>query len=187
MNKKIIVITGASGTGKTTISHYLKEKYQIPNVITHTTRMPREGEKNGIDYYFETNKTFSEKHYLEQVEYSGHKYGSSVEGLESMWKKVDLASIVVDTAGAIAYKKKYGKQAVVIFLELDLPNLAKRLKKRGDTPDRIIQRINSEEFNRDLKIPQELQGNSYEIVNNDMNATKIRVDEIINELNVRKK
>ncbi|MFC6323235.1 guanylate kinase [Companilactobacillus baiquanensis] len=184
MNKKIIVITGASGTGKTTISHYLKEKYQIPNVITHTTRMPRNGEKNGIDYYFETNESFSENHYLEKVEYSGHKYGSSEEGLESMWSKVDVASIVVDTAGAIAYKKKYGEKAIVIFLELDLPNLAKRLKKRGDTPDKIIQRINSEEFNRDLKIPQELQGKSYEIVNKDMNITKMKVDKLLNDLNI---
>lgn len=184
MNKKIIVITGASGTGKTTISHYLKENYQIPNVITHTTRMPRDGEKNGVDYYFETDKSFSENHYLEKVEYSGHKYGSSEEGLESMWNKVDVASIVVDTAGAIAYKKKYGKQAIVIFLELDLPSLSERLKKRGDNPDRIIQRINSEEFHRDLKIPQELQGKAYEIINKDMNITKNKVDKLMKALNL---
>ena len=48
MDKKIIVITGASGTGKTTISKYLQDTYHIPSVITHTTRLPRVGEKDGI-------------------------------------------------------------------------------------------------------------------------------------------
>lgn len=184
MNKKIIVITGASGTGKTTISHYLKEKYNIPNVITHTTRKPRVGEVNGVDYYFETKDSFSENHYLEQVEYSGNKYGSSEEGLNKMWSKVDICSIVVDTKGAIAYKRKYGEQAIIIFLEIDLPVLAKRLKSRGDDPERIMQRINSEEFKRDLKIPQELSQKAYKIVNKSMNLTEMKVDKLMKTLNV---
>lgn len=107
MKNKVIVITGASGTGKTTISRYLEDKYRIPHVITHTTRAPRTGEKNGVDYYFETKESFDKNHFLEQVEYSGNKYGSSVEGLEQAWQKSPLVSIVVDSKGAIAYQKRY--------------------------------------------------------------------------------
>lgn len=56
--KKIIVLTGTSGVGKTTISHYLAAAYHISAIITHTTRPPRSQEKNGVDYYFETAAIF---------------------------------------------------------------------------------------------------------------------------------
>lgn len=49
---KLIVITGATGTGKTTVSAYLRDNYRIHRVMTHTTRPPRTGEQNGVDYYF---------------------------------------------------------------------------------------------------------------------------------------
>ncbi|KRK81107.1 guanylate kinase [Companilactobacillus nodensis] len=182
MDKKIIVITGASGTGKTTISQYLKQKYNIPPVLTHTTRAPRAGEVDGVDYHFETDETFSKNHYLEQVEYSGFHYGSSEESLEQTWKTVDVASIVVDTAGAISYKKKYGDTAVVIFLEVDVETVAHRLHGRGDDPERLTRRINSEEFKRDLRIPDELRGKSYEIVNKDIKITEKKVDKVVNNL-----
>ncbi len=179
MDKKIIVITGASGTGKTTISRYLKDTYHIPSVITHTTRLPRDGEKNGVDYHFETKESFLKNHYLEKVEYSGNWYGSSEESLNETWKKYDSASIVVDTAGAISYKKKYGKDAVVIFLEVDLDTVTKRLTKRGDDSSRLQARINSDEFRRDLNIPEELRSKCYKITNKNIQITKENVNNIL--------
>jgi guanylate kinase len=59
---KLIVITGATGTGKTTVSGYLRDNYRIHRVMTHTTRPARTGEKNGVDYYFETPASFATKH-----------------------------------------------------------------------------------------------------------------------------
>ncbi|WP_125772456.1 guanylate kinase [Companilactobacillus furfuricola] len=182
MNKKIIVITGASGTGKTTISRYLEEKYQIPHVITHTSRAPRTGEKNGVDYYFETNDSFENNHYLERVEYSGNKYGSSEEGLQKAWQKADIASIVLDSKGAIAYRKKYGQDCIVIFMKADPDIVADRLRNRGDEEHRVAQRLVSEENRRDFEIPKELHRNHYEIINKDIRITKDRVDEIIKSI-----
>ncbi|AUI72220.1 AAA family ATPase [Companilactobacillus alimentarius] len=179
MDKKIIVITGASGTGKTTISKYLKDTYHIPSVITHTTRLPREGEKDGIDYHFETKESFFKNHYLEKVEYSGHWYGSSEESLKKTWEKYDAVSIVVDTKGAISYKKKYGKNAVVIFLEVSFDKVTQRLKKRGDDQSRLSTRINSEEFQRDLKIPCELVNECYKITNDNIKKTEEKVNNIL--------
>ena len=180
MDKKIIVITGASGTGKTTISKYLRATYHIPSVITHTTRLPRAGEKDGVDYYFETKDSFLKNHYLERVEYSGNWYGSSEESLNKTWEKYDTASIVVDTKGAVSYKEKYGKQAVVIFLEVDLETVTQRLADRGDDKSRLQARISSEEFHRDLNIPKELQGKCYKIINNSIEETKESVNKILN-------
>ncbi|AKP67593.1 guanylate kinase [Companilactobacillus ginsenosidimutans] len=179
MDKKVIVITGASGTGKTTISRYLEDTYNIPHVITHTTRLPRDGEVNGVDYYFETPESFEKNHYLERVEYSGNKYGSSVEGLEETWKKSDIASIVVDTKGAIAYQKKFGDAAIILFLKADPEEVADRLAKRGDEKARLLKRMASEENRRDFEIPKELYGNYYEIVNKDIKKTKDYVNQVI--------
>ena len=179
MDKKIIVITGASGTGKTTISKYLKDTYHIPSVITHTTRLPRAGEKDGIDYYFETKDSFQMNHYLERVEYSGNWYGSSAESLNKTWEKYNTASIVVDTKGAVSYKEKYGKRAVVIFLEVDLNTVTQRLEDRGDDRKRLMMRINSDEFHRDLQIPPELEGKCYKITNNNIEETKENVNKVL--------
>ena len=93
--KHVIVITGATGTGKTTVSTYLKTKYQIPRIITHTTRPKRPGEQDGVDYYFETDASFGHNHFLEAVTYAGYQYGSSYEGLERAFEKSDLVSIVL--------------------------------------------------------------------------------------------
>lgn len=182
MNNKIIVITGASGTGKTTISQYLEEKYHIPHVVTHTTRLPRAGEVNGVDYYFETNESFEKNHFLERVEYSGNKYGSSEEGLEEAWKKSPIASIVLDTKGAVAYREKYGDDAVILFMKVDPKILADRLKKRGDAQERLAQRLSSEENRRDYQIPKELYRKHYEIINKDIKKTKECIDDIIKDI-----
>jgi guanylate kinase len=179
MNKKVIVITGASGTGKTTVSRYLEETYQIPHVVTHTTRPPREGEVNGVDYYFETNDSFDDNHYLEQVNYSGNRYGSSEEGLEEAWKKADIASIVVDSKGAIAYREKYGDDAIIVFLKADKDAVENRLRNRGDGEERLIKRLASEENRRDFEIPKELYGNYYEIINKDIKKTKDLISKVV--------
>ncbi|MDB7636254.1 guanylate kinase, partial [Lactococcus garvieae] len=72
MNRKVFVLTGNTGTGKTTVANYLNEFFEMPKVITHTTRAPREGEVDQVDYYFETEASFKQNHYLESVTYSNY-------------------------------------------------------------------------------------------------------------------
>ena len=75
MKRKVFVLTGNTGTGKTTVANYLNEFYEMPKVITHTTRPPRDGEVDQVDYYFENDASFGDNHYLESVEYSHYRYG----------------------------------------------------------------------------------------------------------------
>lgn len=84
--KKIILIAGPSGAGKTTISDYLYEKYDIPRVLTHTTRPMRVGEKQNVSYHFETDDSFKQLHFFEHVKYGSYQYGSSREALNLAWK-----------------------------------------------------------------------------------------------------
>ncbi len=178
--KRIFVITGPTGSGKTTVSHYLKDHYGVPQVITHTTRAPRDGEVDGRDYYFETPTSFATKHYLEHVTYSGNQYGSSREGLAAAWDKSPFISIVLDTAGAITYARELGEQAVIIYLEVpDQGALVERLTKRGDHPARIKKRVASHEYRRDQELPAGLVGHATAIVNDDWQVTKQKLDALV--------
>ncbi|MBS9338950.1 guanylate kinase [Fructobacillus sp. M2-14] len=182
MQKRVIVIMGATGVGKTSICSYIGEKYNIPQVITHTTRPMRDGEADGVDYYFETPASFKEKHFLESVSYAGNSYGSSMEGLKKAWAKSDLAVTVLDTKGGITYKEELGDQAWLWYVTVsDQKELVERLHERGDGDVAVEKRINSAEFKRDLKLPEELEGNAEVLLNDDWKSLKAQVDGLINQ------
>ena len=180
MENRVFVITGAAGSGKTTVRDYLHDQYKMARVITHTTRPPRDYERDGVDYYFEDEHSFFENHFLESVHYAGQYYGSSYEGLENAWEKSPLATIVLDTAGAITYKEKLGEKAVIIFLQVgDTNELQRRMQGRGDNAEMVAKRVSSKEYNRALEMPYELQGKAYKVVNHDWEQTRSQIDEIV--------
>ena len=80
-NKYVFIVTGAAGSGKTTVANYLQDHYGMHRVITHTTRLPRPGEQDGVDYHFETPNSMKKLHLLEQVTYDQFQYGYSLECL----------------------------------------------------------------------------------------------------------
>ena len=171
--KRVIVIMGASGTGKSTVSAYLTQQFGIPRVLTHTTRPARQGEVSGVDYYFETPASFAQNHYLEAVTYSGYQYGSSYEGLTRAWAQNDLVSIILDTAGGLTYQHALGAQFAGLFLTVpDAAHLADRLVARGDAPARVAARLASAETKRDLTLPPVLAPFTTVVVNADWAATK---------------
>ncbi|MDR3240829.1 MAG: guanylate kinase [Lactobacillaceae bacterium] len=183
MSEKVFVLTGNTGTGKTTVANYLADFYQVPKVVTHTTRLPREGEQNGIDYYFETDASFETMHYLERVEYNQQKYGSSYEGLELAWQKNQLITIVLDTAGAVTYARELGDKAVIIFMSVtNEKELHDRLIERGDNAAMIEKRLHSAEFARDLNVPEPLQGIAHVVLNDEWSDTKHEIDQIIQDV-----
>ncbi|MCH5462302.1 guanylate kinase [Lactobacillus sp. LC28-10] len=181
--KHVIVITGATGTGKTTVSTYLKTKFQIPRIITHTTRPMRPGEKDGVDYYFETDASFASNHYLESVTYAGYQYGSSYEGLQRAFEKNDLVSIVLDTKGAETYVRELKEQAFILFLTVGQSViLHERLRDRGDQLEMIQSRIKSKEYSRDLTLPADLKGVATVIQNDHWGNTQEKLDTIVTQL-----
>ncbi|MCM0583247.1 AAA family ATPase [Weissella diestrammenae] len=180
MSEKIFVITGNTGTGKTTVANYLADFYQMPKVVTHTTRLPRTGEQNGIDYYFESDTSFETMHYLERVEYDHKKYGSSHEGLSRAWEKNSYITIVLDTAGAITYAQTLGARAVIIFMTVSDINILKlRLVTRGDYEGNVAKRLESDEYQRDRELPAALAGVAHVVVNDDWAETKHTIDQIV--------
>lgn len=180
--KKIIVLTGTSGVGKTTISHYLAAAYHIPAIITHTTRPPRSQEKNGVDYYFESAASFAQQDLIEQVSYAGYRYGSSIQGLQQAWRHANVASIILDPAGAQKYYERLGQRVLFWFIVADVPVLTQRLQQRGDDAVQLKQRLQSQEFLRDLQVPVTLQSIATIIPNNDWRQTQQQLARLVQPL-----
>lgn len=182
-NKYVFIITGAAGSGKTTVANYLQAHYDMHRVITHTTRLPRPGELDGKDYHFETPYSLKKLHLLEKVTYDQFQYGSSLEGLEEGWKQGKNDVIVLDTAGAITYHRRLGAQAVIIFLTVThMASLAKRMTLRGDKISAIRSRLHSQEYHRDLALPIALKGIAHVVINDQWKNTMKQVDGIVNQI-----
>lgn len=181
--KKLILIAGPSGAGKTTVSRYLTDKYQIPRVLTHTTRKPRLGEKNGVDYYFEDEASFSKLHFFESVNYSGHQYGSSKEALDLAWQKHEVVSLIVDVTGVESYVEKLAEQVLFIYVTVtDLSIIEERMRARGDSQESIAARTASAEHQRDQVLPGKLQQKAFILYNDDWDSTKERLDILVKSL-----
>lgn len=180
---KLIIIAGPSGAGKTTISDYLQRTYGIARVITHTTRPPRPGEKEGISYYFETPASFRRLHFIEHVRYGSYQYGSSREALQKAWTKSPIVSLIVETAGARSYLRQLPGETIFLFVTVsDLKVLAQRLRKRGDQAAEIKKRLMSPEFKRDLVLSPGLAKQAITIVNDDWGQTKYQLDALMKRL-----
>ncbi|MFA6545528.1 MAG: guanylate kinase [Limisphaerales bacterium] len=153
-NTLLIVLSAPSGGGKTTLcEQMLRNNPNISRAVTCTTRAPREGERDGVDYYFLTAEDFLKRvqagNFLEHATVYGNSYGtlkSEVLGKLRAGKDVLLA---VDVQGAAAIRTQgeqedeLARALVEVFLTPEsLTVLEKRLKKRGkDAPDAIKKRL----------------------------------------------
>lgn len=138
----IIVLLGASGSGKSTIEHELATHYGFEKIVSYTTREPRKNEENGKDYYFVDNETFNEilndNLFAEYDEYSQNRlYGT----LKSDY--IDGNKVVVLTPNGLRQIKKNCENEN-IFIVLVEASLGTRIK-------RYIDRCGVDNFNFDDK------------------------------------
>ncbi|MES1225287.1 MAG: guanylate kinase [Bacteroidota bacterium] len=158
-NHKLIIITAPSGAGKTSITHYLLDKYkQLAFSISAATRKPRAHEKNGVDYYFISKEEFKQKiQHNEFVEwemvYEGKYYGTLKSELQRIWNNQQTPVLDIDVKGAIHVQQQYTQNCLSIFIEppaIDV--LRKRLKSRGTETEETLQaRINKAAYEISFK------------------------------------
>lgn len=144
---KLIVISGPSGAGKTTLLKRLFECLPELSVsISATTRSPRPGEVNGVDYYFLTPEEFQRRResgeFLECYEVfgRGHWYGTLQSEVAPSLAAGKSIVLEIDVQGALAVLERY-PDAVTIFVHPSSPEeLERRLRGRGTEAEESIQR-----------------------------------------------
>jgi guanylate kinase len=138
----LFVISGPSGTGKTTI---IRELFKLlPDLrfsVSATTREKRQDEINGKDYYFITKQDFEEKikrgDFVEWEEVHGNLYGTLKSEVENNLNKPYDIVFDVDVKGALSIKKAY-PESVTIFIDAPKEDLLERLKRRKTEPEEAI-------------------------------------------------
>lgn len=151
---KIIIITAPSGAGKSTITHYLLNKYpQLSFSISAATRSPRGKERNGVDYYFLSEEEFKHKihedAFLEwEMVYEGKYYGTLKSELDRIWSAGKVPMLDIDVKGAIHVQQQFEDNCLSIFIEPpSVDELRKRLESRGtETPESLATRINKASY-----------------------------------------
>jgi len=130
------VISAPSGTGKTTLCRMLlKQMDRVVFSVSHTTRPPRPGEVDGVDYHFVTKEVFlsmiKQGAFLEWAEVHGHFYGTSKEGvLKQLAEGLDVL-LDIDVQGARQVKKSFPEAIMIFILPPTFQELERRLRSRG--------------------------------------------------------
>ncbi|MFO8069151.1 MAG: AAA family ATPase [Alkalibacterium sp.] len=138
--KRLIVLVGPSGSGKTTLGDELSER-GLPKLVTTTTRKPRPGETDGIDYYFKKEEELDPDDFVEQTIYNGNLYGLTKAEVREALIKFPLVHVSLDKNGAKALKAVYPEETFVVFVYVSEEEMRKRMKIRGDKEDKIAERI----------------------------------------------
>lgn len=145
---KLIVISAPSGAGKTTLCHkLLKEFPDITLSISSTTRGPRGGEKNGVDYFFITKDKFQDmitsNRFAEWAIVHENYYGTSKDVIETALKQNKSVLLDIDVQGAESLRKVYPDICHTFFIAPpSIQELETRLRQRGtDTEETIQKRV----------------------------------------------
>lgn len=144
----LIVLSGPSGVGKGTVR---KELFSQPNTnyeysISMTTRAPREGEVDGVDYFFKTREEFEELieqgGLLEHAEFVGNYYGTPVEYVNETLEAGRDVFLEIEVQGAAQIRKKAPDALFIFLAPPSISELQQRLVGRGTETEEIIkQRI----------------------------------------------
>lgn len=145
---KPVVISGPSGSGKSTLLKKLFAEFpdRFGFLVSNTTRQPRPGEKDGVDYHFTTvddfKKMIDEKKFIEWAQFLGNYYGTSVKAVDDVQRLGKTCLLDIDMQGVKAVKALEIDARYLFLLPPSIETLRERLEGRGtETPELIEKRI----------------------------------------------
>lgn len=177
----LIVISGPSGAGKGTICKELLDKHNnIYISVSATTRSPRAGEVDGINYYFLTKESFEEKvsqnGFLEYANVHGNFYGTPKVNVEKMLEEGKDVILEIDIQGALQVKENFSEGVFIFILPPSMEELKQRIIKRGsETPESLMKRFKSA-----YKEINFVSRYNYAVVNDEVETATEKIEAIIN-------
>jgi len=147
MRGLLIVISGASGTGKGTVcKKILADMPEVAYSISATTRSPRPGEVDGREYYFLDYDEFQEwiaaDRFLEYAEVYGNFYGTPLNKIEERLNRGEDILLEIDVQGALNVKRKCPEGIYIFLLPPSLEELKRRIEGRGtETVESLSRRL----------------------------------------------
>lgn len=180
--KKLFVISGSSGVGKgTVINAFLKKRPEFKLSISYTTRKKREGEVEGVNYFYRSREEFlkgiENDEFLEWAEFSGNLYGTKKEYIKKcLDNKADIL-LEIDTQGALQIKEKLPNSVLIFIAPPSFEELEQRLRGRNtESEEAILKRL---EF---VKLEMENSNKfDYVLVNDEIENVIVELEKIIDE------
>lgn len=142
----LIILSGPSGVGKGTVRKYIEKtnKIQFVYSISMTTRLPRGGEKNGVDYYFVNHEEFQRNidnnNFLEWAQFVGNRYGTPKDKVEELRNQGINVFLEIEINGATqVIDNHYDDRTITFFLmPPSLKKLEERIRNRKTESDEVI-------------------------------------------------
>jgi len=144
----VFVVSGPSGSGKTSLCAAILERHDWLRLsVSHTTRLPREGEEDGKDYHFVDREVFQEligkDEFLEWAEVHGYCYGSAADNLETSGQNQGLM-FEVDCNGARQIREKIPDAVFIFVMPSSVQDIVSRIRNRGGMEyDELLVRIDT--------------------------------------------
>lgn len=177
---KLIVITGPSGVGKGTLVKLLLQRYpQLKVSISATTRQPRPGERDGVDYYFLNKKDFEtailNQELLEWAEYAGNYYGTPQAQVREQIELGNYILLEIELAGARAIANIFPEARRIFILPPSITELEERIRNRGtNSAESIAKRL--EIAQQEIAASNEFD---FQIVNDDLESAIAKLETAI--------
>ena len=177
---KLFIFSGPSGAGKGTIcKSLLEENKELAISVSMTTRAPRNGEVEGVSYYFTDKETFrtriDEGEFLEHAEVYGNYYGTPKGPvIEKLRNGIDVI-LEIDMQGALKVKENYPEGVFIFILPPSMSELRKRLTGRGTETEEAIEL----RLGETLKELSYIEKYDYCVVNGELEEAVARVKSIV--------
>lgn len=176
----LIILSGPSGVGKGTVCTALRPRMpELVYSVSATTRSPREGEQDGINYFFKSREQFldmiEDDKLLEYAEYVGNYYGTPRDFVEQTLESGRDIILEIEVQGALKVKEKFPEGIFVFLLPPSMDELKDRIRGRGtEHPDVISHRMSVAEDEIGL-----IRHYDYAVVNDEIDLACKRIESII--------
>jgi guanylate kinase len=177
---EIAVLSGPGGVGKGTVIARLRDRLPGWTVaVSATTRAPRRGERDGVDYHFVTDAEFdrmiADGDLLEWASFGGNRYGTLWRSVREPQARGQSVLLELEIHGALAVKKEFPDAALIFLHPPDVGALLARLRRRGaDDDDRVAERMSLARWEM-----AQADAFDHHVTNDDVDAAAERIARIL--------